>query len=48
MPAQGTAKTAEDVEAQNLSELKVGKEAEADDGRADEDAQSAANADEVD
>jgi hypothetical protein len=48
LPAQGTAKTAQDVEAQNLSELKISKDADTDDDREHEDTQSAATADEVD
>lgn len=47
LPAQGTAKTAQEVEAQNLSELKISKDAESGDDRENEDTQSAANADEV-
>jgi hypothetical protein len=48
LPAQGTGESAKQVEEQNLSELKRSHEADAADGREEEDTQSAANADEVD
>ncbi|HJQ42787.1 MAG TPA: hypothetical protein VJ831_06865 [Jatrophihabitantaceae bacterium] len=48
LPAQGTAESAKHIEEQSLSELKRSEDADTADDREEEDAQSAANADEVD